>query len=254
MLRPRKRPNLLAYLRLSDFAAAAGVTERAVHAWLAKPKIDPEVVAEAELRLGQSVPDPAKPEFEPFLRALRHSHPELFKKLKSNRTKCLSYGIIHQGRAYISLQGAERYLRERKLPRVAKRPRDSLTVEAATECLPYGRWKIYRAVFAGEIEAVIHSQTIYLDRKSVERYRLEQQSLRPLPGWLPVREAARQVGRSYTSLSVWLRLRGKPLRIFVHPELNRPCRYMRRSDVEAYQRLARETDKHVPRRFRPQDE
>ena len=191
-------------LNPSAFAASADVTERAVQAWLAKPKIDPEVKAYVEERLGINVPDPAKPELEPFLKQLRQTRPELFQRLKSNRTKCLSYGIVYGGRAYISLQGAERYLNERKLPRVTRRPKDSLTVEAATAILPYSRWKIYKAVFAGEIEAVVHSQTIYLDRKSVERYRLEQKSLLPLPGWILMQDAAQQVGRSYASLKAWL--------------------------------------------------
>ncbi len=250
MLRPRKRPNLLAYLRLSDFAASAGVTERAIHAWLAKPKIDPEVIAEVEQQLGQAIPDPAKPEFEPFLRSLRQIHPSLFRSLKSNRTKCLSYGIVYGGRAYISLQGAERYLRGRKLPRVSQRPKDSITVEAATDLLPYSRWKIYQAVFSGEIEAVIHSQTIYLDRRSVEAYRLEQRSLLPLPGWVLVRDAARQTNRSYTSLVDWLKLHERPVRVFLHPKLNRPCRYMRMTDLERYRCLTEGTDKHVPKQFR----
>ena len=249
MLRPRKKPNLLNYLRVSDFAASAGVTERAVQAWLAKPKVDPEVKAYVKEKLGEAIPDPAKSEFEPFLRQLRQTHPDLFQRLKSNRTKCLSYGIVYEGRAYISLQGAERYLNERKLPRVAERPKDSLTVEAAA-MLPYSRWKIYKAVFAGEIEAVIHSQTIYLDKKSVERYRLEQKSLLPLPGWVLVREAARQTGRSYTSLLGWLKIHEKPTRVFMHPTLNRPCRYMRVGDLEEYRSLARKTEKYKPRRFR----
>ena len=250
MLRPRKKPNLLNYLRIVDFAASAGVTERAVHAWLAKPKIDPEVKAYIEERLGRVIPDPTKPEFESFLQTLRQAHPELFQRLKSNRTKCLSYGIVHQGRAYISLQGAERYLTERKLPRVAQRPKDSLTVQAALELLPFGKWKVYKAVFSGEIEAVIHSQTIYLDKKSVEAYRLEQKSLLPLPGWILIRDAAREVHRSYTSLKAWLKLHDKPTRVFMHPEFNRPCRYMRQGDLETYKRIARETEKHVPKRFR----
>lgn len=249
MLRPRKKPNLLNYLRISDFAAFAGVTERAVQAWLAKPKVDPEVKAYVEEKLGKVIPDPAKPEFEPFLLILKQTHPELFQRLKSNRTKCLSYGIVYEGRAYISLQGAERYLNKRKLPRVAERPKDSLTVEAATTILPYSRWKIYKAVFSGEIEAVIHSQTIYLDKESVERYRLEQKSLSPLPGWVLVREAARQAGRSYTSLLSWLKLHEKQTRVFVHPGLNRPCRYMRVGDLEAYQSVVRKTEKYKPRRF-----
>lgn len=250
MLRPRRKPNLLNYLRISDFSASAGVTERAVHAWLAKPKIDPEVKAYVEERLGRSVPDPTKPEFEAFMQRLRQAHPELFQRLKSSRTKCLSYGIVYRGRAYISLQGAERYLTERKLPRVPHRPRDSITVQAALEILPYGKWKVYKAVFSGEIEAVIHSQTIYLDKKSVEAYRLEQNSLLPLPGWVLIRDAAREVQRSYTSLKAWLKLHDKPTRVFMHPELNRPCRYMRESDLETYKRLAEQTDKHVPKRFR----
>ena len=250
MLRPRKKPNLLNYLRIGDFAASAGVTERAVHAWLAKPKIDPEVKAYIEERLGRTIPDPTKPEFEVFMQRLRQAHPELFRRLKSNRTKCLSYGIVYRGRAYISLQGAERYLTERKLPRVAQRPKGSITVQAALEILPYGKWKVYKAIFAGEIEAVIHSQTIYLNKESVEAYGLEQKSLLPLPGWILVRDAARQVGRSYTSLKAWLKLHDKPTRVFMHPELNRPCRYMREGDVETYKRSAQETDKYVPRRFR----
>ncbi len=250
MLRPRKKPNLLNYLRIADFAASAGVTERAVQAWLAKPKIDPEVKAYVEERLGINVPDPAKPEFEPFLKQLRQTHPELFQRLKSNRTKCLSYGIVYGGRAYISLQGAERYLNERKLPRVTRRPKDSITVEAATAILPYSRWKIYKAVFAGEIEAVIHSQTIYLDKKSVEAFRLEQKSLLPLPGWLLMQDAAQQVGRSYTSLKAWLTLHERPVRVFLHPNSHRPRRYMLRADLERYRQTAAKTDKHIPRNLR----
>ena len=53
MLRPRKKPNLLNYVRVADFAAGAGVTERAVQAWLAKPKVDPEVKAYVTERLGK---------------------------------------------------------------------------------------------------------------------------------------------------------------------------------------------------------
>jgi hypothetical protein len=251
MLRPRKRPNLLNYLRLGDFAGAAGVTERAVHAWLAKPKIDAEVIADVEAQLGTRIPDPARPEFEPFLRALRQTHPDAFRQLKSNRTKCLSYGIVYKGRAYISLQGAERYLESRGLQRVAARPRNALTVEAAAQLLGCGRWKVYRAVFAGDIAAVIHSQTIYLERRSVEAFHLERRSLLPLPGWLPVREAARQAGRSYTSLAGWLQLHERPVRIFLHPRLRRPCRYMRSGDLEQYRHQAAQTEKHVPRQFRP---
>ena len=250
MLRPRKKPNLLNYLRIADFAASAGVTERAVQAWLAKPKVDPEVKAYVEERLGINVPDPAKPEFEPFLQSLKQTHPELFQRLKSNRTKCLSYGIVYSGRAYISLQGAERYLTERKLPRVARRPKDSITVEAAAELLPYSRWKIYKAVFASEIEAVIHSQTIYLDKKSVEAFRLEQKSQLPLPGWILMQEAAQQVGRSYTSLKAWLTLHERPVRVFLHPKSHRPRRYMLRADLEKYKQTAAKTDKHIPRNLR----
>lgn len=253
MLRPRKRPNLLNYLRLADFAAAAGVTERAVHAWLAKPKLDPEVMAEVEQHLGHRIPDPAKAEFEFFLRGLKQTDPTLFRRLKSNRTKCLSYGIVYGGRAYISLSGAERYLSERKLPRVAQRPRDSMTVAAAVDLLPYSRWKVYQAVFAGEIAAVIHSQTIYLDRQSVVAYRLEQRSLLPLPGWVLIRDAARQTNRSYTSLVGWLKLHERSIRVFLHPDLNRPCRYMRQTDLETYRRLTEETEKHIARRFRLSD-
>ena len=247
MLRPRKKPNLLNYLRIADFAESAGVTERAVQAWLAKPKIDPEVKAYVEERLERSIPNPAKPAFEPFMQTLRQAHPELFRRLKSNRTKCLSYGIVYQGRAYISLQGAERYLTERKLPRAPNRPKGSITVKAALDILPYGKWKVYKAIFAGEIEAVIHSQTIYLDRESVETYRLEQKSLLPLPGWVLIRDAAKQVNRSYTSLRAWLELHNKPMRVFMHPELNRPCWYMRESDLTAYQRITAESKKHIPR-------
>lgn len=250
MLRPRKKPNLLNYLRIADFAESAGVTERAVHAWLAKPKIDPEVKAYVEERLGRTIPDPAKPEFEPFMQTLRQAHPELFRRLKSNRTKCMSYGIVYKGRAYISLQGAERYLMKRKLPRAPYRPENSITVQAALEILPYGKWKVYKAIFSGEIEAVIHSQTIYLNRESVEAYGLEQKSLLPLPGWILVRDAARQVHRSYTSLRAWLKLHDKTTRIFMHPELNRPCRYMREADLEVYERLAKQTDRYIPKRFR----
>lgn len=250
MLRPRKKPNLLNYLRIADFAESAGVTERAVQAWLAKPKIDPEVKAYIEERLGRIIPDPAKPEFELFMQTLRQAHPEMFRRLKSNRTKCMSYGIVYKGRAYISLQGAERYLTERKLPRAPYRPENSITVQAALEILPYGKWKVYKAIFSGEIKAVIHSQTIYLDKQSVEDYRLEQKSLLPLPGWILIRDAAKQVKRSYTSLKAWLKLHDKPTRVFMHPELNRPCRYMREKDLEAYERLARETDKYMPRQFR----
>ena len=251
MLRPRKKPNLLNYLRIADFAESAGVTERAVQAWLAKPKVDSEVKAYIEERLERTIPDPTKPEFEPFMQRLKQAHPELFQRLKSNRTKCMSYGIVYKGKAYISLQGAERYLTERKLPRVPQKPKDSITVQAALEILPYGKWKVYKAIFAGEIAAVIHSQTIYLDSESVETFRLEQKSLLPLPGWIPIREAARQVHRSYSSVKTWLMLHDKPIRVFIHPTLNRPCRYMREGDLETYKRLAEQTDKHVPKRFRP---
>lgn len=127
---------IFAFLALMS---SIGVTERAVQAWLAKPKVDPGVKADVERQLGRSTPNPAKPEFKPFLKELRQTHPQLFQRLKSNRTKCLSYGIVYGGRAYISLQGAERYLTERELPRVAQRPKDSITVEAATELLPYSR-------------------------------------------------------------------------------------------------------------------
>ncbi|MCA9839651.1 MAG: hypothetical protein KC422_22265 [Trueperaceae bacterium] len=250
MLRPRKKPNLLNYLRIKDFAASAGVTERAVQAWLSKPKLDPEVIADVEQHLGQSLPDPAKPEFEPFLRKLSQSHPQLFRRLKSNRTKCLSYGIVYSGRAYISLQGAERFLTQRQLPRVAQRSKDGLTVEAALDILPYSKWKLYKAIFSGQIKAVIHSQTIYLDRQSVKQFKLEQQSLLPLPGWVLIRDAAKTTGRSYTSLKAWLDHHQKPTRIFMHPRLHRPCRYMKQTDLNHYQSLSQETAKHIPKRFR----
>lgn len=253
MLRSRKKPNLLNYLRIADFAGSAGVTERAVHAWLAKPKVDPEVKAYVEEKLGHAIPDPAKPKFEPFLKSLKQTHPDLFQRLKSNRTKCLSYGIVYGGRAYISLQGAERYLNERKLPRASRRPKDSLTVEAAAAILPYSRWKIYKAVFAGEIEAVVHSQTIYLDKKSVEAYKLEQKSLLPLPGWVLMQDAAQQVGRSYTSLKAWLTLHECPVRVFLHPKSHRPRRYMLRADLERYGQTVTKTDKHVPKRLQDGD-
>ena len=94
MLRPRKKPNLLNYLRIADFAESAGVTERAVQAWLAKPKVDPEVKAYVKERLGHTIPNPAKAEFELFMKTLCQAHPELFRRLKSNRTKCMSYGIV----------------------------------------------------------------------------------------------------------------------------------------------------------------
>ena len=149
------------------------------------------------------------------------------------------------------MQGAERYLSERKLPRAPYKPENSITVQAALDILPYGKWKVYKAIFSGEIEAVIHSQTIYLDQESVEAYRLEQKSLLPLPGWILVRDAARQVHRSYSSIKAWLTLHDKPIRVFMHPTLNRPCQYMREKDLEAYKRLAKQTDKHVPKRFRP---
>ena len=253
MLRPRKKPNLLNYLRVADFAASAGVTERAVQAWLAKPKVDPEVKAYVEEKLGEATPNPAKPEFEFFLKQLKQTRPELFQRLKSNRTKCLSYGIVHGGRAYISLQGAERYLNERRLPRATRRPRDSITVEAAAAILPYSRWRIYKAVFSGEIEAVIHSQTIYLDKKSVEAFRLVKKSLLPLPGWILMQDAAQQVGRSYTSLRAWLTLHERPIRVFLHPKSHRPRRYMLRADLEKYKQTAAETDKHVPKSLRDDD-
>ena len=123
-------------------------------------------------------------------------------------------------------------------------------VEAARDLIPYSRWKLYRAIFAGEIEAVVHSQTVYLDRSSLAAYALAQKNLLPLPGWVPVREAAREAGRSYTSLKEWLTAHNLPLRVFLHPELNRPCRYMRQQDVEVYRRLAPTTDKNVPKRHR----
>ena len=143
---------------------------------------------------------------------------------------------------------------ERELPRVAQRPRDSLTVEAATDLLPYSRWKIYKAAFAGEIEAVIHSQTIYLDKKSVEAYKLEQKSLLPLPGWMLIQDAAQQVGRSYPSLVAWLKVHERPVRVFTHPQSNRPRRYMLRTDLENYKQLAAKTDKHIPRSLRDRHE
>lgn len=250
MLRPRKKPNLLNYIRIKDFAASAGVTERNIHAWLAKPKIDPEVIADVEQQLNQRIPNPAHESFDKYLKRLKTTHPKAFSQLKSNRTKCMSYGIVYKNKGYISLQGAERFLNQRQLPRVAHRPKDNLTVEAATDSLPYSKWKLYKAIFAGQIKAVIHSQTIYLDKQSLESYKLEQKSLLPLPGWVLIRDAAKEVFRSYSSLKAWLDLHKKPTRVFMHPQLNRPCRYMQCSDLEDYQRYTQKTEKHIPKKFR----
>ena len=250
MLRPRKKPNLLNYIRIKDFAASAGVTERNIHAWLAKPKIDPEVIADVEQRIGQLIPSPTDKGFDKFLKNLRQTHPKAFSQLKSNRTKCMSYGIVYKGRGYISLQGADRFLNQRQLPRVAHRPKDSLTVEAATDILKFSKWKIYKAVFSGHIKAVIHSQTIYLDKESVQRFKLEQKSLLPLPGWILIRDAAAKVNRSYSSLKAWLDSHQKETRVFLHPTLNRPCRYMQCADLEAYRLQSQRTSKHVPKKYR----
>jgi len=81
MLRPRKKPNLLNYLRIKDFAASAGVTERAVHAWLAKPKIDAEIMADVERQLGHNIPRPWHEDVEPFLKSLQIHQPKTHTKM-----------------------------------------------------------------------------------------------------------------------------------------------------------------------------
>lgn len=250
MLRPRKKPNLLTYLRLKDFAASAGVTERAVHAWLAKPKLDPEVKADLEEHLGTAIPSPADSTFKAFLKTLKKTHPAAFRRLKSNRTKCLSYGIVYKGKAYISLQGAERFLTQRNLQRTPHRPKGWLTVAAATEVTAHSKWKLYKAIFSGKLNAVIHSQTIYIEPESLKRFKLEQRSLLPLPGWIMVKEGADISNRSYTSLNAWLKLHNKETRVFLHPILNRPCRYMLRADLESYKGQTEKTAKHIPKVFR----
>lgn len=237
-LRPRRSPNLLNYVRIPDVASAAGVTERSVRAWLAKPKLDPDVKRRVERELGRAIPDADRPEFALFLEALKCERPDLAARLKSSRTKCLSFGIVHGGRGYISLRGAELYLKERGLPRAPHRPRHALTIRAALDVAGCSRWRLYRAVFAGEITAVIHSQTIYLNERSVTAFALARRSLRPLPGWVLVRDAASAAGRTYPSLREWLDRHGKPTRRFLHPTLGRMCLYMRAEDAAAYREVA----------------
>ena len=201
-----------------------------------------------------TIPDPAKPEFEPLPKgAYDRLTLSCSKNSRATAPSALATASSMAAGRTSACRGQKGYLNERKLPRVSRRPKDSLTVEAAAELLPYSRWKIYRAVFAGEIEAVIHSQTIYLDRRSVEAYRLEQKSLLPLPGWILMQDAAQQVGRSYTSLRAWLTLHERPIRVFLHPKSHRPRRYMLRADLEKYRQTAAKTDKHVPKSLRDGD-
>lgn len=247
MLRAREKPNLDNYIRITEFAAAAGVTPRSIRVWLTKPKVDPEVQAEVESVLGFKIVDPAQPVFTSLLKTLKQSRPELYRLLKSSRTKCISFGINYKSFGYISLRGAEVYMQERSVPRVALRPANSMTIEAAQDIIPYGRWKLYQAIFAGDINAVMHSQTMYLDKTSVEAYALRQKSLLPIPGWIYIKGAAESVGRTYPSLHKWLKTHHRPIRKFLHPKLNRICSYMRQQDFEDYKRLVPATSNFVPK-------
>jgi excisionase family DNA binding protein len=150
---------------------------------------------------------------------------------------------------HITNDAVERIMNPRGIARSPVRPAGWLTVKALTERLKVSKNTIYRRVHSGELRAFNHKGVLYIDPESAERLELERKYEKPLIGWELVASVRAETGRTQQALDAWIKRHNIPIRLYLHPHMNKAARYMPTDAADAYRALAGKTDKYIPNKY-----
>lgn len=158
-----------------------------------------------------------------------------------------NYLRTEQGAPALSLEGAERFLDSRGVPRASTRPRGWPTVKAVMLEAGVEGNKVYRLIREGVLRAQYHGGSLYVHPGDATWFLKTEREAMPLAGWVPLTDVRMEAKRSQQALDSFIRRRDLPTKVFKHPRLSRPSRYMRARDAETYRALAAANGKYTPK-------
>ncbi len=147
----------------------------------------------------------------------------------------------------ITYDAVERIMNPRGIARSPIRPPGWLTVKVLKDRLKASKNTIYRLIHTGELEGRNYKGTLYIDPEDAERLELQRKYQKPLIGWELITGVYTEAGRTQQALDAWIKRHRVPIRLYLHPHMNKVARFMPTDDAKAYRALAGKTGKYTPK-------
>lgn len=166
--------------------------------------------------------------------------------LKRQDKHRLPYSFVRRHKAYVRADVAAEYAEAR----AERRPKGWMTVKSVLAELPYQNTSGYHLLrqleHKGEITVQTWRKNSYVSKGDAAHLLQTFRSTLPLPGWVPLQEAARRAGVTPGAVSKWAKRNSFELRFYRHPGHFHIVHYLEAKHAESY--IAQTEPRRIGRR------